>query len=396
MAIAKVELNDLIKYKEEIEQLIEVLRETQGGIDELEKTDNDIKKEIGEYEDASRKCDQIISELNDKLRQLEDKERQLEQEIRMLKAEIQAVKAEIAALEAEVAALVAELAAAPPKAKAAVAAKLSKAKANLSKAKARKAELERKLDQAERELDRTKRNIETANRLINQSEQKQSQIGEGIRNLNSSSEDLRRAINELKELLQRMIGDSQHSTDCLGGSQEYINHYIEIKLENVEYTPPKDVKLRKCLNFEYAGRIYDYNVSRNDNEQLYTAEQVRYFQETYPDIKYSEIDGFGNTYPDFKRFEKFSYKFPPVSKENLANGTCLIGDSKSGSADFKKFRQAMESAGYSKQEIAQLLSTHTIHHDEDGQTMRLIPRDLHKACRHNGGAEKIRLQIAML
>lgn len=63
MAIAKVELNDLIKYKEEIEQLIEVLRETQGGIDELEKTDNDIKKEIGEYEDASRKCDQIISEL---------------------------------------------------------------------------------------------------------------------------------------------------------------------------------------------------------------------------------------------------------------------------------------------------------------------------------------------
>ena len=74
----------------------------------------------------------------------------------------------------------------------------------------------------------------------------------------------------------------------------------------------------------------------------------------------------------------------------------MVGDSKTGSADFKKFRAAMEAQGYSKREIAELLSTHTIHHHQDGQTMQLIPRDLHEACKHNGGAEKIRLMRAMI
>lgn len=382
MAIAKVELSDLNEYEREIETFIGVLQETQGKIDTLEKADNDIRKEIDEYEQVSKKCDQIISELNDKLRQLETKERRLEQEIKVLKVEIQAAKAEVAALSAE-------WVVAPLKAKGAVATQLRQAKENLDK-------LEKKLDQTEKELERTKRNIETAKSLISQSEQKQSQIRDGINSLNEASESLRNTINELNDLLQKLTSDSRRASENLSKSDEYINRYLEISIDNVTYKPRDGVRLKRCTNLSFAGGTYDYHASKDDEGNFFTEEKVQYFQEKYPDIKYSEVDSYGNTYPDFTRFEKFSYKFPPVTKENLANGTCLIGDSKGGSADFKKFREAMENAGYSKQQIAELLSTHTIHHDEDGCTLRLIPRDVHKACRHNGGAEKIRLQIAML
>lgn len=537
MAIAKLELNDLISYKGEVEQYIDVLQETQNKIDSLERTNSDIQKEIGEYEDASRKCDQIISELSDKLRQLEDKERRLEDEIRRLKAEIQMVKAQIAALKSEVAALAAELAAAPPKAKPAIAAELSAKKAELSEAEAHKADLEKKLDQAERELDRTKRNIETANKLINQSEQKQSQIREGIQSLNSASSDLQKTIGELNDMLQKMVSDSRRSTDCLADSIKYIDNYLAITLENTIYERAKNVTLRGgCINREYAGRTYDYKneeekidaarlasekgvyddllrrydiktdesgkpvadtdkftfkkysfadkneenmkngiclrgsnyrkdsadvdlVIRQLKEEGYSMEQINeilsknklYYdsdkktvrlipsdlQKTlcdnklkgrtssgqvaeftvadyldgggkrkedlellrvkYPDIEYSPIDSYGNTYPQFAKYEIISFTYPPVSLESYRSGSCLVGDSASGSPDFKKFRESMIATGrYTSADVDKLLETNTIHHDEDGRTLRLIPRDLHEACRHNGGAEKIRLQISML
>lgn len=396
MAIAKVTLNDLINYKEGIGQLIEVLNSTQGEIGQLEKAERSIQKEIGEYENISKKCGHILSELNNKLKQLKEKKRWAQQEIQKLKNEIQAIKTEITALEQERAALSAESAFTSPPQKAFVSSRLNSVKAELSEQKARKAELENQLEQVRKELERTNRNIETATRLVSEAEQKKLQTEEGIRELNSAEENLQKTVRLLYDLLQQFTCDSRRAVESLNRSREYINHYIEIRLDGVQYDLPKTVKIRRCLNLEYAGKIYDYNASRNDNEQLLSQEQVRYLQEKYPDIKYSPIDGFGNTYPDFSRYEIFSCKFPTVTKENLAKGVCLIGDSKSGSADFKKFRQVMEEAGYSKQEIASLLLTHTIHHDEDGQTLRLMPRDLHKACRHNGGAEKIRLQIAML
>lgn len=124
-------------------------------------------------------------------------------------------------------------------------------------------------------------------------------------------------------------------------------------------------------------------------------------KEKYPDIKYSKINEYGICYPDFSKYEVFSCKFPPVSKDNYnrvnpSASKCLIGDSESGSPDFQKFRQRMVDSGYTQEQVKKLLETHTIHHDEDGVTLRLIPRDLHEACRHNGGAEVVRRKISEL
>lgn len=396
MAVAKVQLIDLIKFKEETEQFTAIMKEMQSKIDTLEIEDRNIKKEIDEYEGASKKCEQLISELKEKIRKLEEKKRRLENKIRIIKAEIKAVNLEIATIKAEITALYAELAAAPPGAKAAIVSSIHQAKENLGALKSRKADLEEKLNQTQAELDKTINNIQIAKDLLGRTTQKQSQIREGIQNLNNASNQLRQVICSLRDLLQKMINDSRHATERLTKSQEYINRYIDISIGNVSYSLQKDVQLRRCINLGFAGKTFDYCAARNDNGELFTPEQVRYFQEKYPNVQYSKVDSYGNTYPNISKFSVFSYTFPPVTKENLAAGSCLVGDSKAGSSDFKKFRQAMEMAGYSREEIARLLSTHTIHHDEDGQTLHLIPREVHKACRHNGGAEKIRLQISML
>ena len=125
-------------------------------------------------------------------------------------------------------------------------------------------------------------------------------------------------------------------------------------------------------------------------------EAYKKLRENYPLVTFSQKDCFGICYPDFSPYEVFSCKFPPVTRENIANGTCLVGDSAAGSSDFARFKDSMRQAGYSDEQIKNLLKTHTIHHDEDGVTLRLIPRDLHEACRHQGGAEVIRRQRAMV
>ena len=80
------------------------------------------------------------------------------------------------------------------------------------------------------------------------------------------------------------------------------------------------------------------------------------------------------------------FEFPPVTLENLKAGKCLIGDSSAGSPDFKSMKNLMLDKGYTNIEIADILKTHTIHHHQDMATLQLVPRDLHSAIRHTGGA----------
>ena len=261
MAIAKVMLNDLIKYREEIEQLIEVLNETQNGVEQLERADADIQREIGEYENASRKCDSILSDLREKLMQLEAKKQKLEQEIQRLKTEIRKLNADIIAVQAEVDGLCAELAAAPPFAKAAIMAELAGARARLADLKSQKDELQSRLEKTQRELEQTKRDIETAKGLIEEAEQEKSKIEEGLQELNAASEELRGTIQELNDLLQQLIDDSRRAVECLNRSQEYIDHYMEIGIDSVQYASCNDLSCSQTRNvIEFRELQSDYFV----------------------------------------------------------------------------------------------------------------------------------------
>lgn len=155
-----------------------------------------------------------------------------------------------------------------------------------------------------------------------------------------------------------------------------------------------------CINKEYAGETYKYDnlkqryLDTGDKKYL---EMYNSLLEKYPNgVPFSELDALGNTYPDFKEYVLWEYKFPAVNKANLQNGTCLTGDSSASSRDFKMFRQKMLENGYSKSEISEIMSKYTIHHAPDCQTLQLVPRDLHQAVRHTGGASLIRQLISSL
>ena len=155
-----------------------------------------------------------------------------------------------------------------------------------------------------------------------------------------------------------------------------------------------------CINKEYAGKTYKFENLLEDYKKTGDTKKLELYNKMiseYPNgVPFTKLDALGNTYPDFREYVLKEYKFPQCNAENLKNGTCLVGDSSAGSPDFKKFRQRMLEEGYSKSEISEILSKYTIHHAPDGQTLQLVPRDLHQAVRHTGGASVIRQIIASL
>ena len=155
-----------------------------------------------------------------------------------------------------------------------------------------------------------------------------------------------------------------------------------------------------CINKDYAGKTYKFENLKQQYLDTGDEKNLKAYNsliEKYPNgVPFSKLDELGNTFPDFKEYVLWEHKFPPVNKENLKAGICLTGDSSAGSADFKMFRQKMLDSGYSKAEISDILSKYTIHHAPDCQTLQLVPRDLHQAVRHTGGASLIRQIISSL
>lgn len=186
---------------------------------------------------------------------------------------------------------------------------------------------------------------------------------------------------------------------CLSEEIKVYNLNIE-KSHTYCITEENYVVHNACINKEYAGKTYKYE---NLYDKYLETGDVKYLNmyntllEKYPNgVPFSALDDLGNTFPDFKDYVLWEYKFPPVNKENLKAGTCLIGDSAAGSKDFKMFRQKMLEKGFTKSEISEILSKYTIHHAPDCQTLQLIPRDLHEGVRHTGGASLIRQILATL
>lgn len=153
-----------------------------------------------------------------------------------------------------------------------------------------------------------------------------------------------------------------------------------------------------CINEKYADQRYHFE------SQLKAAQDTNdpAAWKTYQDLiaKYPDGVPFVRTqngvFPDFEEYTILKYEFPPVTPENLKAGTCLQGISDASSPDFKLFRERMLQDSYTKDQIRELLSVNTIHHHYDTRTLELIPRDLHQAARHTGGASLIREIIAAL
>lgn len=191
------------------------------------------------------------------------------------------------------------------------------------------------------------------------------------------------------------------STDVIFLSEEENVYNLNVRGAHTYcITDKKIVAHNVCINNEYAGKTYKYESIKQQYLDTGDEKYLKLYNtllDKYPNgVPFSELDAFGNTFPDFSEYVLWEYKFPPVNAGNIKAGTCLIGDSSAGSADFKLFRQKMLENGYTKSQISDILSRYTIHHAPDCQTLQLIPRDLHQAVRHKGGASLIRQIIANL
>jgi len=99
----------------------------------------------------------------------------------------------------------------------------------------------------------------------------------------------------------------------------------------------------------------------------------------YPNGVYITPQG----YPDFSPYAKVSVKFDKPTTSGVIEGKCLRGDC------YYDFKMANNKAGFDKSDIDDLKEW-TWHHKEDGMTMELIPKDLHRAIGHDGGAKVLR------
>lgn len=216
--------------------------------------------------------------------------------------------------------------------------------------------------------------------------------------------------NKYDEISVSHIGDELYSVngdrvyikniETIRNDESQLVYNFEVKDNHNYFVGEEEVLVHNaCINEDYAGKKYKFEAQlekaqrTNDPNDWATYNKLI---EKYPDGVPFVRDAKGNVFPDFDEYSILEYKFDPVTKENIAKGTCLIGDSSAGSPDFKLFRKRMEADGYTKKEISEMLSKYTIHHCPDTQTLQLIPRDLHQATRHTGGAFLIRQIISSL
>ena len=116
------------------------------------------------------------------------------------------------------------------------------------------------------------------------------------------------------------------------------------------------------------------------------AGKTKYLDDTELAKKYPEGVKFTEAgYPDFSNYAVTTVKFEFPSAEALKANTCL-------NANYNHdFTMANKAAGLESTPIG-----YTWHHNEDMQTMQLIPTDLHQAIRHSGGVSLIKELLTSL
>ncbi len=386
MGKAKVSIKALADFKNFLDEIRQYNQELQFNISSLDDAGQKIQNEICDYENLQNECQRIESDLCEKLDALKMKKENLQTKISILEDKISSLKDEFSSLQAEV----------NSKSKNKFSADFSFVQQRLESAKIQLETAENQLEKTCLELEKTEQKIEKAQLLNNEIQEKQNEIRTNLTKLSEQNDMVARVQTDLQEINTELQNKLELAMESLNETRLCVSRYLDVRLNEKIGESSNAVALRRCLNLKYAGMKFDYANAKNEQGEALSLEQIQMLREKYSEVTFTKIDSYGNTYPDFSKYALFEYTAPPVTKESLLAGTCLIGDSQSGSVDFKKFRQSMLENGYSKMEITELLSKNTIHHVQDCQTLLLIPREMHVACRHNGGAEKIRLQIATI
>ena len=326
-------------------------------------------KSLPQIEEAIQKCRQEI----DKFSQNQSETIKLINEARAKKQELEARKAQ---LEAEIAQLEAMLSACDD----------AKAAAGIV---ARIARLEEEVRKVEKKIEKADGIIQKANDML-------ALIKNCIQELEDSIQTLNKVLKELEGKTFQMHKTSANAARRLDGSRKIIQSYLDTHLDGIPFVSNGDVILRKGINNEYAGKVFDYQYLI-DNYNETKDERIMNLYNRVKDykVKFSQIDKYGNANPLFEKYELLHVTFDELSEENMKKGTCLVGDSSSSSPDFKLLNKKLLEMGYSRIQIAELLSKTNRHHDPDCRTIRLVPKDLHKAIKHFGGASNIRTERAI-
>lgn len=166
---------------------------------------------------------------------------------------------------------------------------------------------------------------------------------------------------------------------------------------------------RACLNSEYAGKTYKFERQYEQYVKSGDPNDLKVYQDLinkYPEgVPYSALNKFGQTHPNYNQYcppikgsnSPFEIVFDDISVESLKNRTCLTGRRYTGDRRdidmfwrrVKEWKNADGGPLYSSEEIAILKKNYEVHHKPDMKTLQLVPKDLHKATKHNGGASLI-------
>ena len=304
----------------------------------IEEAIRQCKQELEKNECNKVKAIQLIENAREKQKALEAERDQLQREVEELEQQLSGCK--------------------DARAAAAIAARIARLQKRIKEIKEKIEKVKLIIANAEELLQTTKENINVLNRVIT---------------------DLTKTLNALVDNTTKMRRAIEGAIRCLMGSQKCVQQYIDTTFERIPFKFTESVELKRCANFSYAGKVYDYQCYLDKYEETKDERFLNLYKRLSSKYKitFSELDKYGNSNPDFAKYELLHVTFDEVNEENLRKGTCLVGDSSANSPDFKLLTKKLLEMGYSPAKIKELYSLTNRHHDPDGRTIRLVPKDLH-------------------
>lgn len=161
---------------------------------------------------------------------------------------------------------------------------------------------------------------------------------------------------------------------CVEKSHNFIVGKNNIVVHNVCRTAPNQKYADKRVHFDDPEWIADHPSK--------TPEQWKALAKKYPNgIYFKPVDAHGVSYPDFSEYAENIVEFENPSRAARTANKCLTGDRGHDN------NLADKAIGISE-EYRQTKSL-TWNHNENMKTLELIPKDIHEAVAHNGGAKLI-------
>lgn len=161
---------------------------------------------------------------------------------------------------------------------------------------------------------------------------------------------------------------------CVEKDHNFIVGENSIVVHNVCRTAPNQKYAGKRVHFDDPEWIADHPSK--------TPAQWKALAKKYPNgIYFKPVDAHGVSYPDFSEYAEDIVEFEYPSKVARAANKCLTGDRGHDNSLADKAKGITEQ--YRQKNAL------TWNHNENMKTLELIPKDIHEAVSHNGGAKLI-------